>query len=74
MRLLLLSVLLACAHMKDDKTVCAESRNVRCITRTTCAMDRDRGCQVCRCEAFPLESRGDGRMPPPIPPDPDDRR
>jgi hypothetical protein len=51
MRMVLLLLFLGCAHLKDDQTVCAESRAMRCLTRTICAMDRDRGCQVCRCEA-----------------------
>ncbi len=48
---MLLALLLGCAHLRDDKTVCPESRNVRCLTREVCAIDEARGCQVCRCEA-----------------------
>ncbi len=63
--LLLLPALLACATVKDDKTVCPESRNVRCATPIRCAMDQSRGCQVCRCEsAAPEGPDGKPGLPP----------
>jgi hypothetical protein len=40
----------ACATMKKDQTVCPEFRNLRCVGRTVCDMDQNRGCRVCRCE------------------------
>lgn len=33
----------------DDRTVCDEYRDLRCLTSTECAMDHQRGCRVCRC-------------------------
>jgi hypothetical protein len=41
----------ACAAVSQDRTVCPESRDVRCLSRTFCAMNEARGCQVCRCES-----------------------
>jgi hypothetical protein len=29
---------------------CPESRSLRCLSRKVCTEDRQRGCQVCRCE------------------------
>ena len=46
----LAAVSFACAHGKDDKTVCPEYRGQRCLAGQQCVMDKDRGCQVCRCE------------------------
>ncbi len=66
---MLLALLLGCAHLRDDKTVCPESRNVRCLTREVCAIDEARGCQVCRCEAAAVTGP-DGK---PAPPGPDQR-
>jgi hypothetical protein len=61
---LLLAAVLGCAHMNDDRTVCPESRNLRCLTREICAMDEKRGCQVCRCEAAAVQGP-DGKPAPP---------
>jgi hypothetical protein len=47
---ILAAVSFACAHGKDDKTVCPEYRAQRCLAGQECAMDKDRGCKVCRCE------------------------
>ena len=66
--LLLAALLCGCATLKDDKTVCPESRALRCATPVRCAMDRDRGCQVCRCESAAPEGP-DGK--PGLPPKPD---
>jgi len=70
--LLLLLALCACAHLKEDQTVCQESRDVRCLGRTACTMDAARGCRVCRCEAVSTEGP-DGRPQPPPPPSNDPR-
>jgi len=43
----------ACAHVKDDETVCPEHRDLRCMSGTDCAMDRARGCRVCQCQPAP---------------------
>jgi hypothetical protein len=40
----------SCATMKKDQTVCPEYRNLRCVGRTNCDMDQQRGCRVCQCE------------------------
>jgi len=64
--LLLLLALCGCAHVQEDQTVCAESRGVRCLTRTICAMDERRGCRVCHCEAAAVEGP-DGKPQPPQP-------
>jgi hypothetical protein len=64
-RLLFLLALCACAHVPQDQTVCPESRDVRCLTRTTCAMDAARGCRVCQCEAAAAEGPdGKPQLPP----------
>lgn len=63
---LLLVLALGCAHLKDDRTVCPESRNLRCLTREVCATDAARGCQVCRCEAAAVTGP-DGKPAPPSP-------
>jgi hypothetical protein len=62
--ILLIFAALACAHLKEDKTVCAESRGLRCLTREICAMDEQRGCQVCRCESA-MNLGPDGKPAPP---------
>ena len=51
MATILLLAAAGCAHLEGDRTVCPESRGVRCLTREICAMDEARGCRVCRCEA-----------------------
>lgn len=44
---------LACSHWKQskDKTLCAESRELVCLTTLDCTMDEARGCRVCHCSA-----------------------
>jgi hypothetical protein len=64
--LVLAALTCACATLKNDKTVCPESRDLRCATRVTCAMDHARGCQVCQCEsAAPQGPDGKPGLPPP---------
>src|SRR5438132_224713 len=48
MRALLAAALLlcACAHGKDDRTICPEYRGQRCLGAQTCALDKQRGCEV----------------------------
>jgi hypothetical protein len=65
MRMLLLLALCACAHVTQDQTVCPESRDVRCLTRTVCTMDASRGCRVCQCEAASVEGPDGKPQPPP---------
>jgi hypothetical protein len=49
-RVALLLFLSGCATLKKDQTVCPEFRNLRCVGRTVCDLDQDRGCRVCKCE------------------------
>ncbi len=42
-------LLCACAHGKDDRTVCPEYRGQRCLAGQTCTLDKQRGCEVCQC-------------------------
>jgi hypothetical protein len=47
---------------------CPESPRVPCMTRQECSVDRERGCEMCRCSApgdVPLER--DDALPPPPP-------
>ncbi len=48
---------LGCAHaFRNSTTVCPEYRDLACTTAPDCAIDRDRGCQVCHCGvAGPVE-------------------
>jgi hypothetical protein len=64
MATILLLAAAGCAHLKDSRVVCPESRGVRCLTREICAMDEARGCQVCRCEAA-AATGPDGKPAPP---------
>jgi hypothetical protein len=50
--LALVAAALACAHGKEDKTICPEYRDQRCVTGQDCALDKERGCKVCRCEGM----------------------
>jgi hypothetical protein len=61
----LLVLLTACATSREDKTVCTEYRETRCLTKTICSMDQSRGCQVCRCEAASVDGP-DGRPAIPV--------
>jgi hypothetical protein len=51
MRFLLggLLLLVSCATLKHDQTVCPEYRDLRCATEVTCSFDQSRGCRVCSC-------------------------
>jgi hypothetical protein len=50
--LLLVTLLLACAHTPKDKTICPEYRNLTCVGGVNCTMDETRGCRVCQCVGF----------------------
>lgn len=54
----------ACAHAKDDATVCPEYRNVRCLSDLICSTDKERGCRVCRCESALGNEDEPGTKPP----------
>ena len=51
---------LSCATMKDDQTVCAEYRSMRCMAGATCHLDKSRGCKVCQCESVSGAPGADG--------------
>ena len=54
--LALSAALASCAHVKRNRGVCAEYRNIRCLTQTLCSFDERRGCRVCQCA--PPDYRG----------------
>ncbi|HTT71014.1 MAG TPA: hypothetical protein VMG32_07290 [Anaeromyxobacteraceae bacterium] len=60
-----LAALGGCAPLRSSETVCPEYRDLRCLTRVECSMDRGRGCEVCRCERLPAS----GDLPSGVPPD-----
>jgi len=62
-----LLLLFGCAHVKDDQTICAESRGVRCLPQTVCTMDAARGCRVCQCAPASVEGPDGKPQPPPAP-------
>ncbi len=53
---------------KQGETRCAESRSLTCITGVNCTMDRERGCEVCRCSTAnglePTDNRRPAAMEP----------
>ncbi|MBI2892418.1 MAG: hypothetical protein HYY06_02635 [Deltaproteobacteria bacterium] len=51
LRALALMALGACATLRNDTTVCPESRDLRCGTDPVCSYDEARQCRVCRCAA-----------------------
>jgi hypothetical protein len=42
-------LLCACAHAREESTVCPEYRGQRCLTPQKCSLDKQRGCEVCQC-------------------------
>lgn len=54
----------ACAHAKDDATVCPEYRHVRCLSDLVCSTDKERSCRVCRCESALGNEDERGAKPP----------
>lgn len=67
---LLVAVLVAatgCSHGdKKDKAGdvrCPESRDLSCITGQSCTLDRERGCEVCRCSKADALEPTDNRRP-----------
>ena len=73
-RWLVAAVLVAaagCSHGdKKDKqgdVRCPESRDLTCIAGKDCTMDRERGCEVCRCskvDGSPTDQRRPDAMQP----------
>ena len=56
-----------CSHGdKKDKqgdVRCPESRDLTCVTGLSCTMDRERGCEVCRCSPADALTPTDNRRP-----------
>jgi hypothetical protein len=46
---LLLALAMACRTMPVAGE-CPESKDLRCLSRKVCTEDRQRGCQVCKCQ------------------------
>lgn len=64
----ILIALSSCAALRPppDKTVCPESRDLRCIAGSECSMDATRGCRVCQCASISEPMNGvqpDNRIP-----------
>jgi len=63
--------LLGCTHLKNDRTVCPEYRELRCVGVPECSMSTERGCRVCQCGSLdPETSDPSGRQPDQRNPDP----
>lgn len=58
-----------CATLKNDRTVCPEYRELRCVAGADCSMDETRGCKVCQCASVETNDR-QGRIPDRRNPDP----
>lgn len=43
----------ACSAARPRGNACPETQAMPCLTPVVCAMDRRRGCEVCRCEDAP---------------------
>jgi hypothetical protein len=66
--LLLAAAALSCSHLRQssrDKTLCAESRELVCLTAPDCTMDEARGCRVCQCStgSMSIQPEDYGRPP-----------
>ncbi|MDQ3265298.1 MAG: hypothetical protein M3Y59_16850 [Myxococcota bacterium] len=60
-----------CSHLKNDRTVCPEYRDLRCVGAPECSMNQERGCRVCQCGSLdPDQSDPSGRQPDQRNPDP----
>ena len=65
--LLLLALCSACAAGKENTTICEEYRDQRCLAGQECTLDKERGCELCRCK--PAGNTGpDGNPALPQPP------
>jgi hypothetical protein len=68
MRAIALALLLCgCATAKKSTTICAEYREMRCMSAMECSMDTSRGCQVCQCSVSMTDQNGG--LPTGVPPD-----
>lgn len=73
--ILLGTLLGACATLKNDRTVCPEYRELRCVGGAECSMDEVRGCKVCQCASMDPETTDrQGRIPDQRNPDPNSPR
>ncbi|MEZ4393172.1 MAG: hypothetical protein R3A48_18970 [Polyangiales bacterium] len=43
----------ACSGARPRANACPETHAMPCLTPVVCAMDRRRGCEVCRCDDAP---------------------
>ncbi len=69
--LLLITPVVGCSHLKNDRTVCPEYRDLRCVGAPECSMDQERGCRVCQCGSLDPEATDpSGRQPDHRNPDP----
>ncbi len=58
----------ACATTRArNETVCAEYRNLRCLTTPLCSMNTARGCRECQCSGATARPYQD--LPNALPPD-----
>ncbi|MFP2928110.1 hypothetical protein ACLESO_23500 [Pyxidicoccus sp. 3LG] len=69
-----LAAVAGCSHgsKKDEKqgdTRCPESRNLTCVTGTSCTLDRERGCERCECSKADALTPTDNRIPTGMQPD-----
>lgn len=46
-----------------DETVCAEHRDIKCVTAVECTMDAARGCRVCQCAPWQEPATNPGGPP-----------
>ena len=44
-----LSAPMACVAPLKNRHLCAEFKQVRCLTKPECVYDIERGCELCRC-------------------------
>ena len=45
----------ACSHVdkeRQDQNICAEYRDIVCVTSTLCDYDEKKRCKVCRCDCI----------------------
>ncbi len=57
------------AEEKKGDTRCPESRELTCLSGTSCTMDRERGCETCQCSKSDALTPTDHRQPTGMQPD-----
>lgn len=70
MRALAILLLLAACGDPPTANLCPGTTQPKCLTRTICALDQSRGCEVCQCEPAMSQPPGAPTTPqdPTIPP------